>query len=114
MRLALIFPPFSYKLHEENLRIVVKYFGMFPPMSISWAASIAEKAGHEVIIVDARVLRLTKEDVLDRLRGCLRRRSSGPDEAGSTVDASNNDSSEMIQFMELMLDPLSLDTLSIV
>ncbi|MBN1344148.1 MAG: B12-binding domain-containing radical SAM protein [Phycisphaerae bacterium] len=68
MRVALVFNPFSYKLHEENLRIVQRYFGLFPPLSLTWVAAIAERAGHEVIIVDARTLQLTKEDVYDRLR----------------------------------------------
>ena len=67
MRLALIFNPFSYKLHEENLRIVQKYFGLFPPLSLAWVAGIAERAGHNVVIIDARTLDLTKEEVLDRL-----------------------------------------------
>lgn len=67
MRLALVFNPFKYKIHEENLRIVQKYFGLFPPLSLAWVAAIAERAGHKVIIIDARTLRLTKEDVLDRL-----------------------------------------------
>ncbi len=71
MRLALVFNPFSYKLHEENLKIVQRYFGLFPPLSLAWVAAIAEKAGHEVILVDARTLRLSKEDVLDRLRQFL-------------------------------------------
>jgi radical SAM superfamily enzyme YgiQ (UPF0313 family) len=68
MRLGLVFNPFSYKLHEENLKVVQRFFGLFPPLSLAWVASIAEKAGHEVIIIDARTLRLSKEDVLDRLR----------------------------------------------
>jgi len=68
MRLALIFNPFKYKVHEENLRIVQKYFGLFPPLSLAWVAGIARKAGHEVILVDARTLRLSKEDVLAKLR----------------------------------------------
>lgn len=68
MRLALVFNPFQYKVHEENIKIVQKYFGLFPPLSLAWVAAIAEKAGHEVIIIDARTLRLSKEDVLDRLR----------------------------------------------
>jgi radical SAM superfamily enzyme YgiQ (UPF0313 family) len=67
MRFALVFNPFSYKLHEENLRIVEKYFGLFPPLSLAWTAAIAEKAGHEVIIVDARTLRLSMEDTFNRL-----------------------------------------------
>ena len=68
MRLALIFNPFKHKVHEENLRIVQKFFGLFPPLSLAWVAAIAERAGHEVIIIDARTLRLTKEEVLDRLK----------------------------------------------
>jgi hypothetical protein len=35
MRLALVFNPFKYKVHEENLRIVQKYFGMFTPLSVA-------------------------------------------------------------------------------
>ena len=68
MRLALVFNPFSYKLHEENLKIVQRYFGLFPPLSLGWVAAIAERAGHDVILIDARTLRLTKEEVLDRLK----------------------------------------------
>lgn len=68
MRVALIFNPFKYKVHEENLRIVQKYFGMFPPLSLAWVAAIARKAGHEVAIIDARTLNLTKEDVLGELK----------------------------------------------
>jgi len=68
MRFALIFNPFKYKVHEENLRIVQKYFGLFPPLSLAWVAAIAERAGHKVIIIDARTLTLSKEEVLDRLK----------------------------------------------
>jgi radical SAM superfamily enzyme YgiQ (UPF0313 family) len=68
MRVAFVFNPFAYKLHEENLRIVQRYFGLFPPLSMSWVAAIAEKAGHEAILIDARTLRLTPDQVLGRLR----------------------------------------------
>ena len=68
MRFACVFNPFSYKLHEENLRIVQRYFGLFPPLSLGWVTAIAERAGHDVLLVDARTLRLTKEEVLDRLK----------------------------------------------
>jgi len=68
MRFALVFPPFKYKVHEENIRIVQKYFGLFPPLSLAWVASIAEKAGHKVIIVDARTLALSREEVLEALK----------------------------------------------
>lgn len=68
MRLALVFNPFRYKIHEENLRIVQKYFGLFPPLSLAWVAAIAEKAGHKVIIIDARTLKLTKKETLGILK----------------------------------------------
>ena len=67
MRVALIFNPFRYKVHEENIRIVQKYFGLFPPLSLAWVAAIAEKAGHKVLLVDARTLGLSREDVADIL-----------------------------------------------
>ena len=68
MRLALVFNPFSYKLHEENLRIVQRFFGLFPPLSLAWVAGVTKNAGHDVTIIDARTLRLSKDDVVDRLR----------------------------------------------
>ncbi len=67
MKIAFVFNPFKYKLHEENLRIVQKYFGLFPPLSLAWCAAIAEKAGHTALIVDARTLRLSMEETLERL-----------------------------------------------
>jgi radical SAM superfamily enzyme YgiQ (UPF0313 family) len=68
MKVALVFNPFSYKLHEENLRIVQRYFGLFPPLSLTWVAAMAEKAGHEVEIIDARTLHLSPEQVVANLK----------------------------------------------
>ena len=68
MKIAFVFNPFKYKVHEENLKIVQKYFGMFPPLSLAWAAAIAREAGHQVCIIDARTLNLTKEQTLEKLR----------------------------------------------
>jgi len=67
MRIAFLFNPFSYKLHEENLRIVQRYFGLFPPLSMSWVASIAEAAGHQVHFIDARTLGLTVPEAVRSL-----------------------------------------------
>lgn len=68
MRFACVFNPFRYKLLEENLKIVQRYFGLFPPLSMAWVYAIAEKAEHDALLIDARTLCLTKEDVLDRLK----------------------------------------------
>jgi radical SAM superfamily enzyme YgiQ (UPF0313 family) len=67
MKIAFVFNPFSYKLHEENLRVVQRYFGLFPPLSMSWVAAIAERAGHEAAFIDARTLGLTPDEVTSRL-----------------------------------------------
>ncbi|MEW5734064.1 MAG: radical SAM protein [Thermodesulfobacteriota bacterium] len=68
MRVAFVFNPFSYKLHEENLKIVQRYFGLFPPLSMSWVAAIAERAGHEAHFIDARTLGLSPDQVVKRLQ----------------------------------------------
>ncbi|OGS19696.1 MAG: hypothetical protein A2219_00880 [Elusimicrobia bacterium RIFOXYA2_FULL_50_26] len=68
MKVALVFNPFSYKVHEENLRIVQRYFGLFPPLSLAWVAAMIRKAGHDVTIIDARTLRLTMPEVAGRLK----------------------------------------------
>ncbi|MBI5882436.1 MAG: radical SAM protein [Elusimicrobia bacterium] len=68
MRVALVFNPFSYKVHEENLRVVQKYFGLFPPLSLAWVAAMVRKAGHDVIIVDCRTLDLSKQDAASILK----------------------------------------------
>jgi len=68
MKVALIFNPFKYKVHEENIKIVQKYFGLYPPLSMAWVAAIAEKAGHEVTMIDARTLNLSQEETLEILR----------------------------------------------
>lgn len=68
MKIAFVFNPFSYKCHEENLRVVQKYFGLFPPLSLAWSAAIAEKAGHEAVIIDARTLDLSMSDTVRILK----------------------------------------------
>ena len=68
MKLSLIFNPFSYKAHEENLKIVQKYFGLFPPLSLAWVAAIAEQAGHRVQLIDARTLNLSMEETLRQVQ----------------------------------------------
>jgi len=79
MKLALIFNPYSYHIHEENLRIVQKFFGRFPPLSLAWVASIAEKHGHKVIIIDAMNLGLSQRQTVDILK------DFNPDVLGFTI-----------------------------
>ena len=99
MRFALVFNPFKYKVHEENLRIVQKYFGMFPPLSLAWTASIAREAGHDVCLIDARTLDLSKEETLERLKAFR------PDIMGFMMTTYMfNDTLEWIKFLKKALN----------
>jgi radical SAM superfamily enzyme YgiQ (UPF0313 family) len=68
MRVALVFPPYTYKGFSENLRVVDEEFCVAPPIILAYVAAILEKAGHTVMLLDARALKLTKEESLCRLQ----------------------------------------------
>lgn len=67
MKISLIFCPFSHKKFEEDLPVVSQEFGVYPPLGLAYAAAILEKEGHEVILIDANALKLTKEETLKRI-----------------------------------------------
>lgn len=70
MKIGLVFPKYSH-LHrrfEEDIDVVGREFGLLPPLGLAYAAAIMEKAGHEVIIIDANALDLSKEKTLERLK----------------------------------------------
>jgi radical SAM superfamily enzyme YgiQ (UPF0313 family) len=68
MRIAFIHCPFGHRIFSENLKVVDEDFCLAPPIILAYVAAIAEKAGHEVRIIDAHSLRLSKEKVLDMLK----------------------------------------------
>jgi radical SAM superfamily enzyme YgiQ (UPF0313 family) len=68
MRIALIFPPYTPKIFSENLDVVDEEFCLAPPLILAYVAAILEQHGHEVILLDARALGLSKEEALKRLR----------------------------------------------
>lgn len=67
MKIALIFPPYTHKIFSENLSTVDEEFCLAPPIILAYVAAILEKHGHRVILIDARALNLSKEEVLERL-----------------------------------------------
>ena len=67
MKVALIFAPYNHKLFEENLWVVSEEFGVYPPLNLAYVAAIIERAGHEVILIDANALRLSKKEVLEQV-----------------------------------------------
>ena len=68
MKIAIIFPPYNHKKFSENLEVVDEEFGVYPPLGPAYAAAILEKAGHEVILIDAKALKLSKKETLDRVK----------------------------------------------
>lgn len=52
---------------SENLRVVDEEFCLAPPISLAYVAAILERSGHQVILIDAHALGLSKEQVLERV-----------------------------------------------
>ena len=68
MKIALIHCPISHRIFSENLKVVDEEFCLAPPIILAYVAAILEKAGHQVILVDANALKLTKEKTLKILK----------------------------------------------
>jgi anaerobic magnesium-protoporphyrin IX monomethyl ester cyclase len=68
MKIALVFCPFKHKKFEEDLRVVSDEFGLYPPLGLAYIAAVLEKEGHELIIIDAKALKLTKEETLQQIK----------------------------------------------
>lgn len=62
MKIAFIYAPVVHNSFEENIKVVDEDFGRLPPLSLMYAAAIAERAGHEAAIFDANVDRLSLEE----------------------------------------------------
>lgn len=67
MKIGLIFAPYNHKKFEENINIVDEEFGVFPPLNLAYAAAVMEKAGHEVILIDANARGLNERQVIAEL-----------------------------------------------
>lgn len=68
MKVALVHCPFDHRGFSENLRVVDEEFCLAPPIVLAYVAAILESAGHSVIIVEANVLKLSKEKALARIK----------------------------------------------
>ena len=67
MKIGLVFAPYNHKKFEENITIVDEEFGVFPPINLAYGAAVMEKAGHEVIIIDANARNLSNMQVVDEM-----------------------------------------------
>jgi len=83
MRVALIHTPIIHRRFSENLKVVDEEFTLSPPIILAYVAAIIEKAGHNVILIDAHALRLSKENVYEKIKNFK------PDLLGFRVDTYN-------------------------
>ena len=67
MRVSLIFAPFGHVKHLEKTETENEEFGAFPPLNLSYVASITRQAGHKVKLIDAHALKLSKKQVLAKI-----------------------------------------------
>lgn len=79
MRVALIYPKSYSEEHCVTIEAQEKNLGLFPPLSLAYVASILEKYGHQVIIIDATSLRLSFAEVVDDIK------KFSPDILGFTI-----------------------------
>ena len=68
MRIVLIYPPFGNIENQPNIKAVADNYGVFPPLSLAYVAGILQHAGHEVKLIDANALHLSKLEVLKKVR----------------------------------------------
>lgn len=68
LKVAFVYPPVIHESFEENLKVVDEDFGRLPPINLSYAAAIAERAGHDVRIFDANALCLDIDQTIARVR----------------------------------------------
>ena len=68
MKIALVHSSYTHKIFSENLSTVDDEFSLAPPIILAYVAAILESHNHEVILVDARTLNLSKEQTLEIIR----------------------------------------------
>lgn len=67
LNVAFVYAPLEHQSFAENLMVVDEDFGRLPPLSLAYAAAVAERAGHNALILDANALRLDRSQVIRRL-----------------------------------------------
>ncbi len=78
-RFAIVYPPYGPVRNEPGIRTVKENYGIFPSLSLLYVASILERAGCEVLFIDAHAEGLTLEQTVARLN------SFSPDYVGYTL-----------------------------
>ncbi len=79
VKVALVYPPYGPVRNEPGIKTVKENYGIFPSLSLLYVAGILERAGCEVLFIDAHAEELSLEETVERLR------IFGPDYIGYTI-----------------------------
>ena len=79
VKVALVYPPYGPVRNEPGIKTVKENYGIFPSLSLLYVAGILEKAGCEVLFIDAHAEELSLEETVARLN------RFGPDYIGYTI-----------------------------
>jgi len=79
VRIALVYPPYGPIRNEPGIKTVKENYGIFPSLSLLYVAGILQKAGCQVLFLDAHAEGLTLEETVARVR------AFGPDFVGYTL-----------------------------
>ena len=79
VKVALVYPPYGPVRNEPGIKTVRENYGIFPSLSLLYVAGILERAGCEVLFIDAHAEGLTLEETVARLK------TFGPDYVGYTI-----------------------------
>lgn len=67
VRVAMVYPPYGPVKNEPGIKVVKENYGLFPNLSLLYAAGTLEEAGADVLFVDAMAEGLTLDQTVARL-----------------------------------------------
>ena len=79
VKVALVYPPYGPVRNEPGIKTVKENYGIFPSLSLLYVAGILERAGCDVLFIDAHAEGLPLEETVARLK------TFGPDYVGYTI-----------------------------
>lgn len=68
VRIACVYPPFGPVKNEPGIKVVKENYGIFPNLSLLYAAGTLEEAGAELLFIDAQAEGLGLDETVRRLR----------------------------------------------
>jgi len=69
MKLSFVYPTFTAVENQPNIKAVAENYGVFPPLSLAYAAGIADSLNeHEIQFIDGNALKLSPEQILEKLK----------------------------------------------